>query len=188
MSKLGILLLARGTFGVRIFDEWVHLPENPQSMPELKFWGNCDAGLKFNIIPSGSPPPPQEDVWENCSNGRIMYEQIALTVSREWKKHRYITPLHAFQPPYIPTTPYHTYVIAQTSFLLFSKTTVLIAESFLSFVVKLNLLPLWMNCIPFSHVWKEIYGYSLLHFLGQIKIFWGPWSEKLFLLLQVSQP
>ena len=73
-------------------------------------------------------------------------------------------------------------------FYYFLKQLFLIAESFLSFVVKLNLLPLWMNCIPFSHVWKEIYGYSLLHFLGQIKIFWGPWSEKLFLLLQVSQP
>ena len=54
LSKLGILLLARGTFGVRIFDEWVHLPENPQSMPELTFWRNwvlrCWSEIQHHFI------------------------------------------------------------------------------------------------------------------------------------------
>ena len=165
MSKPDILLLARGTFGGADF--WWMGPSSGKSSINawIKILGKLRAAmLVWNSTSFHQGSPTQEDVWENCSNGRIMYEQIALLwISWEWKKHRYITPLHAFQPPHIPTTRYHTYVIAQT-FYYFLKQLFLIAESFLSFVVKLNLLPLWMNCIPFSHVWKEIYGYSLLHF------------------------
>ena len=165
------MLLARGTFGGADF--WWMGPSSGKSSINawIKFLGKLRAAMlvwNSTSFHQGSPPPPppQEDVWENCSNGRIMYEQIALFwLSWEWKKHRYITPMQAFQPPLHPNNPIpHIRHCSNFVFHYFLKQLFLITESFLSFVVKLNLLPLWMNCIPFGHVWKEIYGYSLLHF------------------------
>ena len=166
------MLLARGTFGGAYF-WWMGPPSGKSS---INAWIKILGKLRTAMLVWNSTSFHQAHhhhlrrmcekivpTVESCMSKLLCSE----TVSWEWKKAQ----VHYRHTACISTPPTsqqpdttHTSLLKLRFFYYFLKQLFLIAESFLSFVVKLNLLPLWMNCIPFSHVWKEIYGYSLLHF------------------------